>query len=104
MAHGYGYSARTTQFHLNAVSPDTEILSFLNDPHDLYAEATCGMCRQQIQRAKEQWQAFMLAAPPYPEGTFHGQGIAILAGGGRYMVPAWVNIHMLRRTGKSPAS
>ena len=56
--------------------------------------------RRDIDRAKQQWQTFMAAAPPYPEGVFRGRGIAILAGGGQYMVPAWVNIHMLRRTGR----
>ena len=58
-----------------------------------------GVFRRDIERARQQWQAFMAAAPAYPVGAFQGQGITILAGGGRYMVPAWVNMHMLRRTG-----
>ena len=67
----------------------------------LAAQVHCNVmnCRQDIDRARQQWQIFMATAPSYPEGVFRGQGIATLAGGGQYMVPAWVNIHMLRRTG-----
>ena len=60
------------------------------------------MCiRRDIEKAKQQWHAFLQAAPSYPTEMFNGQGICILAGGNKYMVPAWVNIHMLRRTGTS---
>ncbi|KAK9798888.1 hypothetical protein WJX73_001325 [Symbiochloris irregularis] len=57
------------------------------------------MPKRDTDRAQQQWQLFMATAPSYPEGMFRGKGITILAGGGQYMVPAWVNIHMLRRTG-----
>jgi hypothetical protein len=30
---------------------------------------------------------------------FEGRGVVILAGRLQYMVPAWINVHMLRRTG-----
>jgi len=44
--------------------------------------------------------AFRRAAPPYPgEPAFAGRGVVILAGGLTYMVPAWVNVAMLRRAG-----
>ena len=56
-------------------------------------------CREDIAEARRQWQAFMAEAPPYPATAFAGRGIVILAGGLTYMVPAWVNIHLLRRTG-----
>ena len=49
---------------------------------------------------REQWQSFMSKSPEMPADMFHGKGIVILAGGLTYMVPAWVNIHMLRRTGE----
>ena len=49
--------------------------------------------------ARGQWQRFLLEAPEYPMGVFQGRGIAILAGGPQYLVPAWVNIRMLRAAG-----
>ena len=52
-----------------------------------------------MEQARLSWQDFLRAAPAYPEHLFSGQGVVILAGGNTYMVPAWVNIHMLRRTG-----
>ena len=56
-------------------------------------------CRGEVARARSEWQSFMAAAPAYPERMFGGRGIVILAGGPKYLVPAWVNINMLRRTG-----
>lgn len=56
-------------------------------------------CRSSVQRAQQQWRAFMAEAPPYPENDMGGRGIVILSGMLPYMVPAWVNIHMLRLTG-----
>ena len=50
-------------------------------------------------RAQTQWRTFLRESPAYPSEGFAGRGITILAGGLTYMVPAWVNIHMLRRTG-----
>ena len=50
-------------------------------------------------RAQTQWRTFLRESPAYPVDGFSGRGIVILAGGLTYMVPAWVNIHMLRRTG-----
>lgn len=50
-------------------------------------------------RAQTQWRTFLRESPAYPPKAFEGQGVVILAGGLTYMVPAWVNIHMLRRTG-----
>ena len=52
-------------------------------------------------RAQTQWRTFLRQSPAYPLDDFSGRGIVILAGGLTYMVPAWVNIHMLRRTGKA---
>ena len=51
-------------------------------------------------RAQTQWRTFLRESPAYPTEGFAGRGIAILAGGLTYMVPAWVNIHMLRRAGQ----
>lgn len=51
-------------------------------------------------RAQTQWRTFLRESPAYPTEGFAGRGITILAGGLTYMVPAWVNIHMLRRTGQ----
>lgn len=51
-------------------------------------------------RAQTQWRTFLRESPAYPTEGFAGRGIAIMAGGLTYMVPAWVNIHMLRRTGQ----
>jgi alpha 1,2-mannosyltransferase len=50
-------------------------------------------------RAQTQWRTFLRESPAYPVKGFSGRGIVILAGGLTYMVPAWVNIHMLRKTG-----
>ena len=50
--------------------------------------------------AQGQWQRFLLEAPEYPQGIFQGKGIVILAGGPQYLVPAWVNVRMLRKAGK----
>lgn len=55
--------------------------------------------RRDIERARRQWDAFAEAAPGYPADMFHGRGIVTLAGRLKYLVPAWVNIQMLRRTG-----
>ncbi len=52
-----------------------------------------------MHRARQQWRAFLDAAPAYPEGGAGGRGVVILSGGLPYMVPAWVSIHMLRLTG-----
>jgi len=41
----------------------------------------------------------MAAAPGFPTHAFHGRGVVILAGGPTYLVPAWVNLNMLRRSG-----
>lgn len=57
------------------------------------------MPREDIMRAQTQWRTFLRGSPAYPSDDFAGQGVVILAGGLTYMVPAWVNIHMLRRTG-----
>ena len=59
-------------------------------------------CREDIRAAREQWQRYVAEAPEYPAGMFQGRGIVILAGGLTYMVPSWVNIHMLRRSGRQP--
>lgn len=52
-----------------------------------------------MQRAQQQWRAFMVEAPPYPENDVGGRGVVILSGTLPYMVPSWVNIHVLRLTG-----
>ncbi|KAK9798905.1 hypothetical protein WJX73_006049 [Symbiochloris irregularis] len=73
------------------------------DPHAAAAEALWAkglrLPRRDVEAAQRQRQAFMAAAPAYPANMFSGQGIATLAGGGRFMVPAWVTVHMLRQTG-----
>lgn len=61
-----------------------------------------GGVREDILAARAQWHKYMEEAPGYPEGMFAGKGIVILGGGLTYMVPAWVNVHMLRRTGSNP--
>lgn len=53
-----------------------------------------------MQRAQQQWRAFLAEAPAYPESGFSGRGVVILSGSLPYMVPAWVNLHMLRLTGE----
>lgn len=60
----------------------------------------CLMSRHDVQRAQQQWRAFLAEAPAYPQGLFSGRGVVILSGSLQYMVPAWVNLHMLRLTGK----
>jgi hypothetical protein len=66
------------------------------------AACSCVPPRHDVQRAQQQWRAFLAEAPAYPQGLFSGRGVAILSGGLQYMVPAWVNLHMLRLTGKRP--
>ncbi|MBO9201553.1 MULTISPECIES: alpha-mannosyltransferase [Niastella] len=53
-----------------------------------------------IKKLREDWQAFAAAIPPYP-GGFEGRGIVICAGGLRYFTCAWINIHVLKKTGCS---
>ena len=68
-----------------------------------WSECRAVLCRRDILRARQQWRAFLEAAPSYPaEKMFTGQGVCILGGGNKYMVPAWVNVHMLRATGANP--
>jgi hypothetical protein len=54
---------------------------------------------EDIHAIQSQWRAFASNSPEYPSGMFHAKGIVILAGGLTYMVPAWVNLRMLRLTG-----
>ena len=56
-------------------------------------------CRAAIRRAKAQLATFQQEAPAYPKHLFQGKGIVIMAGGLTYFVPAWINIHMLRKAG-----
>lgn len=56
-------------------------------------------CRDAIKRAQAQLETFQQGAPPYPKTLFKGKGIVLMAGGLTYFVPAWINIHMLRKTG-----
>ena len=64
-----------------------------------YLQRTLLLQRKDVRRAREQWQSFLADAPPFPDAELTGRGIVILSGGLPYMVPAWVNIHMLRLTG-----
>ncbi|KAK9810503.1 hypothetical protein WJX72_011854 [[Myrmecia] bisecta] len=57
------------------------------------------MARKDVETAREQWKAYLRQTPPYPPSMFAGRGIVIMGGGLSYMVPAWVNVHMLRKTG-----
>ena len=55
--------------------------------------------RTAIKSAQAQLDIFQQQAPAYPGPLFQGKGIVIMAGGLTYFVPAWINIHMLRKTG-----
>lgn len=57
------------------------------------------MPKDHVAAARRQWQAFLSAAPGYPQGQFRHRGIAIVSGSTPHMVPTWVTLHMLRRTG-----
>lgn len=57
------------------------------------------VCRDGIKRAQAQLQAFQQKAPAYNSSLFQGKGIVIMAGGLTYFVPAWINVHMLRKAG-----
>ena len=52
-----------------------------------------------MQQARRSWQDFLDRAPAWPDGAFRGQGVVTLAGGNTFLVPAWVMIHTLRRSG-----
>ena len=56
--------------------------------------------RAGIKRAQTQLEVFQKNAPAYTSSLFSGKGIVIMAGGLTYFVPAWINIHMLRKTGR----
>lgn len=56
-------------------------------------------CRAGITAAQAQLDIFQQQAPTYPKTLFQGRGIVIMAGGLTYFVPAWINVHMLRKTG-----
>lgn len=55
--------------------------------------------RAGIKRAQAQLETFQQNAPAYNSSLFQGKGIVIMAGGLTYFVPAWINIHMLRKAG-----
>ena len=55
--------------------------------------------RAAIKRAQAQLETFEQNAPAYNSSLFQGKGIVIMAGGLTYFVPAWINIHMLRKAG-----
>ncbi|KAL3132425.1 hypothetical protein ABBQ32_008983 [Trebouxia sp. C0010 RCD-2024] len=57
------------------------------------------MSRAEIKRAQAQLQTFEQKAPAYKTNLFQGRGIVIMAGGLTYFVPAWINVHMLRKAG-----
>ena len=63
------------------------------------SSAASSQRRKDIARARGQWEAFLAAAPKHAADMFSGRGIVILAGRLPYMAPAWINVHMLRRTG-----
>ena len=56
------------------------------------------MSQESVSKAQRQWRGFLERAPPYPS-TMHGRGIVICGGGLKYIVPAWVNVQMIRRSG-----
>jgi alpha 1,2-mannosyltransferase len=53
-----------------------------------------------VQQRRSAWQAALAAVPRYPQGTFSGRGIIIVAGG-KYLQPALVMLRMLRDLGCS---
>ncbi len=77
------------------------------------------MAEGDVRRLAEAVAGVLRDAPPYPGegegegegggaaagagagGVFHGRGVVMVGGGLRYLVPAWVNLHVLRRTGGS---
>ncbi|DBA65601.1 TPA: hypothetical protein ACH3X2_002666 [Trebouxia sp. C0005] len=68
------------------------------DAHDFVRDGL-HMSRAAVKRAQAQLGTFQQGAPAYPKTLFRGKGIVIMAGGLTYFVPAWINIHMLRKTG-----
>ena len=48
---------------------------------------------------KEQVSAYRDQVPTYPAHLYKGRGIVIVGGGLKYMVSAWINVHLLRRAG-----
>jgi len=56
------------------------------------SDAECGVW----QARADDWLAQM---PAYPPDTYRGRGIVISAGGPKYFICAWVNVHMLRSLG-----
>lgn len=57
------------------------------------------MSHADVAAAQGQWEAFLRAAPEYPDSVLSGRGIVMIGGGLRYSMPAWVAIHMIRRSG-----
>ena len=55
--------------------------------------------RRETERYRELLEASLEAPSPYPARRFSGRGIVLCAGGDVYFPCAWVNIHMLRRSG-----
>ena len=55
--------------------------------------------REERRPYQERLAAVVAAGHPYPAERFSGRGVVICAGGRRYFTCAWVNIHMLRRSG-----
>ena len=67
-------------------------------PSNDFAAAGARMPPADVARATAQWRAFLANAPAHPgEAVFAGRGVVIGGGGLRYMVPAWVALHALRR-------
>lgn len=49
--------------------------------------------------ARQDWKDFVKLAGPYPASAFSGQGIAILSGDMKYLVPSLITLKALRRVG-----
>lgn len=49
--------------------------------------------------ARQDWKDFVKQAGPYPASSFSGQGIAILSGDMKYLVPSLITLKALRRVG-----
>jgi len=85
--------------HAHPVPPGVAVPWVRNETHDFAREGRRLPARD-VAAVRAALDAFLAAAPPFPPaGTFRGRGIVLVGGGLRYLVPAWIGVHMLRAAG-----
>lgn len=93
------WDALWSAVHAHAVPADALAVPWVrNETHDFVREKR-RLPPATVSRARAALDGFLSAVPSYPSAAFKGRGIVFVGGGLRYLVPAWIGVHMLRAAG-----